>query len=138
AVLSALAVLGSALAALVLVMDVSFGVFSAGSIAPTKPGGSVALVREGPATEIGVGDVVTVDRDGRLPVTHRVTEILAVDGSSVTFTMQGDANEQEDAEPYTAERVRLVLGSVPGVARAVASLQSPVVLGLLTLGVALL
>lgn len=136
--LSALGLVCIALVVLGLVMNVSLVMFSTGSMAPTIPAGSVALVREVPASEIEVGDVVTVDRDGRLPVTHRVTEILAVDGESVTFTMQGDANEQEDAEPYTAERVRLVLGSVPGVARAVASLQSPVVLGLLTLGVALL
>src|SRR5690606_10838715 len=134
--LSALGLVCIALVVLGLVMNVSLVMFSTGSMAPTIPAGSVALVREVPASEIEVGDVVTVDRDGRLPVTHRVTEILAVDGSSVTFTMQGDANEQEDAEPYTAERVRLVLGSVPGVARAVASLQSRVVLGLLTLGVA--
>ncbi len=117
-----------------LTMNMSLIMFSTGSMSPTITAGSVALVREIPATQIEVGDVVTVDRPGRLPITHRVTEILATDGGTVTFTMQGDANADPDVLPYTVDRVRIVLGSVPGIARVVVLFQSPVVLGALTLG----
>ena len=50
--------------------------FKTGSMSPTITAGSVALVREIPASEINVGDVVTVDREDALPVTHRVTSIV--------------------------------------------------------------
>jgi signal peptidase I len=112
--------------------------FSTGSMAPTIPAGSVALVREVPATQIEVGDVVTVDRPGELPITHRVTEVLATDGDAVTFTMQGDANDDPDLEPYTATSVREVLGSVPRLANLVAGLQDARVLGALAVGAAAL
>src|SRR5690606_29726310 len=117
--LSALGLVCIALVVLGLVMNVSLVMFSTGSMAPTIPAGSVALVQEVPANEIEVGDVVTVERAGRLPVTHRVIEILAVDGETATFTMQGDANADPDTDPYTADRVRIVHGSVPGLARVV-------------------
>lgn len=107
--------------------------FSTGSMSPTIPAGSVAVVREVPATEIDVGDVVTVDRPDALPITHRVTEILTTEGDRVTFTMQGDANADPDPVPYTADTVRLVLFSVPGLAGAISSMQDPLVLGVITL-----
>ncbi|WP_420115002.1 signal peptidase I [Pseudactinotalea sp.] len=141
ALLTVLAALGLGCIVLVvlgLTMNFSLIMFSTGSMAPTIPAGSVALVRETPASEIEVGDIVTVDREGKLPVTHRVEEILAVEGESVTFTMRGDANDAPDSEPYTAETVRVMSGHVPGVARVVSSLQSPVALGVIAIGAALL
>ncbi|MDD9205229.1 S26 family signal peptidase, partial [Georgenia sp. 10Sc9-8] len=57
-----------------LVLDVSMIMFRTGSMAPSIPTGSLAVVREVPAKDVAVGDVVTVDRPGRLPVTHRVVE----------------------------------------------------------------
>ncbi len=42
---------------------------------PTIPTGSLAVVHEIPASEIAVGDIVTVDRPGQLPITHRVTSV---------------------------------------------------------------
>ncbi|UFU03016.1 signal peptidase I [Ruania suaedae] len=117
---------------LAVVMNITLIMFSTGSMAPTIPAGSVAVVQEIPATEIEPGDVVTVDRPGALPVTHRVLEILETDGESVTFTMQGDANEDPDPAPYTVERVRLVLASVPYLASVVVWFGHPFVLGGLT------
>lgn len=108
--------------------------FATGSMSPTIPTGSIALVREIPATEIEVGDVVTVDRAPELPVTHRVIEIQAVDGDRVTFTMQGDDNDDPDPFPYVETTVREVLWSAPGLATVIVQLQSPFVLGGITLG----
>lgn len=140
-ILTLLSVAGVLCIALVIAgyaFGMSLVMFSTGSMAPTIPAGSVALVREVPATEIEVGDVVTVARPDDLPITHRVLEVLAVDGETVTFTMQGDANDDPDLQPYTATTVREVLGSVPRIATLVASLQDARVLGGLAVGAAAL
>lgn len=124
------------LAVAAVVLRITVVMFATGSMAPTIPAGSAAIVREAPASEVRVGDVVTVDRPGELPITHRVTAVLGGDGETVEFTMQGDANETPDAQPYRAERVRIVLWSVPGVAPAIAAVQQPAVLGCVTLAMA--
>jgi signal peptidase len=107
--------------------------FRTGSMSPTIPAGSVAVVQRIPADQIAVGDVVTVDRPGELPVTHRVTSITP--GSGVqerTITMRGDANAGDDPFPYPVTRVRLVLFSVPGIATLIVGMGDPLVLGGLT------
>lgn len=121
-----------------LTTNMSLVMFSTGSMAPTIPAGSVALVKAVSGDQIEVGDVVTVARPGQLPVTHRVIDVLSVDGSTATFVMQGDANEEPDPEPYVASEVRVVLGSVPGLARVVVAFQNPIVLGGLTVGATIL
>ncbi|RUR01449.1 signal peptidase I [Labedella endophytica] len=109
--------------------------FKTGSMSPTIPTGSVAVVREIPAEDIRVGDVVTVDRAGDLPVTHRVLSVSVADGApdARTITMQGDANASPDPSPYTVESVRIVLASVPHLASVIVWFSNPVVLGSITL-----
>lgn len=108
--------------------------FSTGSMSPTITAGSASLVQLIPASEVRVGDVVTVERQDALPVTHRVTSIAPVDSASSTYaiTMKGDANEVEDANPYQVSEVRRVLYSVPGVATSISKLRDPRVLAGLT------
>lgn len=108
-----------------LVFDISLMLFKTGSMSPTIPAGSMAVVREIPATDVIVGDVVTVDRPGKLPVTHRVIALEPAGGELVLLTMQGDANPVPDAEPYVVDRVRIVWWSVPGVASAFLFLGRP-------------
>ncbi|WP_334150157.1 signal peptidase I [Microbacterium sp.] len=108
--------------------------FSTGSMSPTIPAGSVAVVQRIDAAQIAVGDVVTVDREGELPVTHRVTSVA--DGATATervITLRGDANATDDAFPYAVSSVRIVLFSIPGIATMVAGMSNPVILGGLTL-----
>lgn len=127
------------LAILAITMNISVVLFRTGSMSPAIPAGSAALVREMPATEIAVGDIVTVERGaGELPVTHRVIEVLGTDAASgqVRFRMQGDANAEPDLDEYAATDVRRVLGSVPGVAPAIAAFGSPLALGTITLAAA--
>src|SRR5580692_2688514 len=65
----------------IIVVILAFGfhisliMFKTGSMSPTIPTGSLAVVHQIPASDIHVGDVVTVDRPGLLPVTHRVTSV---------------------------------------------------------------
>ena len=120
---------------LAFAFHISLIMFRTGSMEPTIPTGSVAVVREVPAVDIEVGDIVTVDRgEDHLPITHRVTSIEAgsAEGERV-ITMKGDANAQEDPFPYTVTSVRHVMFSVPGLAPALASAGNPVVMGALTL-----
>lgn len=143
-VLTVLAIAGTICLILVIVgltMNVSIMMFRTGSMEPTISTGSIALVREIPATEMSEGDIVTVDRgENVLPVTHRVREITEIDEASgaVTFVMRGDANDVDDPEPYTAETVRRVFFSAPGVAPVIQWFQNPLVLGGLTISATIL
>lgn len=122
------------LVVLAFTAQITLIMFRTGSMSPTIPAGSVAVVQRVPASDIGVGDVVTVDRAGELPVTHRVTTIQpgATEQERI-ITMRGDANASDDPFPYTVTSVRNVLFSVPGIATVVAGMGNPLVLGGLTL-----
>ncbi|MGO4681096.1 signal peptidase I [Microbacterium sp. 2MCAF23] len=113
--------------------------FRTGSMAPTIPTGSVAIVQQIPASEVHVGDVVTVDRPGELPVTHRVRAVA--DGSKHgerLLTLRGDANAQDDVAPYPVSTVRIVRFAIPGLAPVIVAFGNPFVLGGITIGVAVL
>jgi len=113
--------------------------FKTGSMSPTIPAGSVALVQRIPAPDIEVGDVVTVGRENMLPITHRVTSVAPGPISAErVITMKGDANKSEDPEPYTITEGRIVRGSVPNLAYVIVWFGNPWVLGSITIGAALL
>ncbi|WOP19809.1 signal peptidase I [Raineyella sp. LH-20] len=141
-VLTVLSILGAlclVLVVLALVFDVTLIMFKTGSMSPTIPAGSVAVVRKIPASAVKVGDVVTVDRAGQLPVTHRVTSVRPGPAPDQrVLTLKGDANEAEDAAPYTVSTVRITLASVPGLARVIVRMSNPYVLGAITIGASLL
>lgn len=120
------------LVVLAVLCGISLIMFKTGSMAPTITAGSVAVVRTIPASEIRVGDVVTVDREAALPVTHRVTSVTG-EGAQRTITMRGDANSADDPFPYQVSSVRLTLFSIPGVAHIITALSHPLVLATLTL-----
>lgn len=140
-VLAALGVVCIVLVILSFVFNVSIMMFKTGSMSPTITAGSIAFVHEIPAEEMQVGDIVTADRGEKvLPVTHRVTSILDAKNPSgqVTFEMKGDANEVKDPEPYTADAVRKVIFSVPGIAPVIQKFRDPFVLGGITIAASLL
>ncbi|TVU59301.1 signal peptidase I [Paenarthrobacter nitroguajacolicus] len=121
-----------------LLFNITLVMFKTGSMAPAIPAGSLAVVREIPAAEVTIGDVVTVDRPGKLPITHRVQTIGPADGAARTITMKGDANTESDPAPYVVQRVRLVLWSAPGLAYPLTAAANPVVLGATTVAVSAL
>lgn len=123
------------LVVLAFTLNISLIMFKTGSMSPTIPAGSLSMVREIPAAEIKVGDVVTVDRPAALPITHRVTSVAPgpADHERI-ITMKGDANEAEDPFPYTVESVRIVLASLPNLAHGVVWLSQPWVMAVLTIG----
>ncbi|MFN3602907.1 MAG: signal peptidase I [Dietzia sp.] len=118
-------------------MNITLIMFKTGSMSPTIPTGSVAVVKEISADEIRVGDVVTVDRPGRLPVTHRVIEVHPQVPGQALILMQGDANPNPDPGMYRVETVRKVLWSVPELANVIVWAGNPLVLGSITMLAAL-
>lgn len=134
------AVLGCACLALVLlgaVLDATLVVFKTGSMAPTMPTGALAAVRQVDARDVGVGDVVTVTREGRLPITHRVVQAApdpAVPGGA-RLVLRGDANSSVDPAPYDVTRVGRVVWALPHLGTWVEAAQRPVALGAATAAV---
>lgn len=116
---------------------VSFVRLATGSMSPTFPTDSILLVRSVPAAQLQVGDVVTVSRDGTVPITHRVVSLTPTT-SGTELVLRGDANTADDPEPYQVTRVGLVLAGIPFGGALLATVQSPLGLGLATVVVALL
>ncbi|WBB92337.1 signal peptidase I [Verrucosispora sp. WMMC514] len=116
--------------------DISLILFKTGSMSPTIPAGSLAVVREIPASEANVGDVITVDRTPLPPITHRVVGIADGGGPTRLLTLRGDANESNDAAPYAVTRVRLVEWSVPKLGYAVRTVSNVYVMSGITIGTA--
>jgi signal peptidase len=140
------ALTGAAIAGLICIIAVAaaafFGLsvvmFKTGSMAPTIPTGSAALVHAIPADRVRVGDVVTVPRAGALPVTHRVVELHRVGHGYVVLTLKGDANATTDERPYRVREVRRVVIAIPRLAYVIVRLESPPVVAVVTLCVAAL
>lgn len=144
AVLTVVGLIGL-LAIVWLVCAMFFGlsivVFMTGSMAPTIPTGSAAVVREVAAAEIRVGDVITVQReDAALPVTHRVVAIEADPSNPAArlVTLRGDANASNDLAPYAVTEVKRVVASFAGLGSMLAVMRSPFFLAATSVGVGLL
>lgn len=136
---AAVGLIAIALVICAYLFNTSIILFRTGSMEPTIPAGSAALVREIPASEVAVGDILTVDRPDSMPVTHRVTSIEPGDASNErVITMRGDANVSPDPAPYTITKARVLVGSIPGLANPINQLNNPYVLGGVTLAAALL
>jgi signal peptidase I len=122
---------------LVVTLDLGVIVFRTGSMSPTIPTGSAAIVRTLPADQVAVGDVVTVPSPlGPLPVTHRVTSVEALPDGQTRLHLRGDANDAEDPFPYDVTEVRRVVAHAPGVGFALVRLDDPIVMGGVTVLVA--
>lgn len=107
-------------------------VFATGSMAPTMPTGTAAVVQHTAAADVAVGDVVTVPRPGEtMPVTHRVVSIADVAGDDLarSLVLRGDANSAEDRDPYVVRDVERVLVAAPGAGTALGVVQSPLGIG---------
>ena len=130
---------GFALAALPLLGWQSV-ILATGSMSPGLPAGALVVERPIAASELAIGDIVTVDRGDRPPVTHRIIAIAPATGilSSREITLQGDANDDPDPRPYVVEKVGLVVAGFPWGGQAIVFLRTPLALGIITVIIALL
>ncbi|MBB0967662.1 signal peptidase I [Dietzia aerolata] len=120
-------------------LNISLIMFKTGSMSPTIPTGSLAVVKQIPASEIRVGDVTTVSRgEGQLPVTHRVVSVTPGAGDTYSIEMKGDANDSVDARPYEVTEVKKVLWHAPHLAYVVSTVSQPIYMAGITIAVSLL
>lgn len=129
--------------------------FRTGSMSPTMPQGALAVSLPVSASEIEVGDVITVQRAGEsLPVTHRVVKIGEIEDRSANaadiraaapgagppdlsspgareIVMQGDDNDTPDHLPYAITDAHRVVFSLPFVGTILMLLQTPIATGAL-------
>lgn len=129
---------------LCLIASALFGaslvVFRTGSMAPSMPTGTLAVALPVDAADIAVGDVLMVERDEQLPVTHRVVEITPDprDENGVVVLLKGDANGSADREPYHLTEAMRIVFPIPGLGTAFMVARTPLFLGAATLLVAAL
>lgn len=122
-----------------LLFGLSIIVFVTGSMAPTMPTGSAAIVQTVAASELVEGDVVTVARpDSGVPVTHRIVAIdtSETDSDVRMLTLQGDANDFADRDRYRVTEVERVVGAAPVLGWVVIWARNPLVMGAFSIGLA--
>ena len=98
-------------------------VVMSGSMAPALDVGTVVLVRDQPAAQAKVGQVVALRRPDRSWVMHRVVRTAVTAGSPVaTLWLRGDANTAGDL-PVTASAAAVPVLSVPAAGRVLTTLR---------------
>jgi signal peptidase len=122
--------------------DDSYVVLS-GSMEPAISPGDTVVVESIPAEAIAIGDVITFRTAGsEIPVTHRVVDVTEGSEGQRAFVTRGDANEDPDQQPVTADRViGRVAFTVPYVGYVIQFVNSPtgfVALVLVPIGLLLL
>ncbi|CBT77107.1 signal peptidase I [Glutamicibacter arilaitensis] len=105
-----------------LVWNIKPLVFRSGSMSPTIETGALAFSKPVPASELAVGDVVSVETADESRVTHRITRI-EVEGPDFALTLRGDANNVDDAESYVVDSADRVFFTVPKAGYAVSWLS---------------
>ena len=93
--------------------DQSYTVQS-GSMEPAIHTGSIVFVKDVPAQEVEVGDVITfAESRASASTTHRVIE-KHDEGGGMRFVTKGDANDARDPEPvYPRNLIGVVILSIP-------------------------
>lgn len=107
-----------------------FLVVKSGSMEPEIKMGSIVFVK--PISNYEIGDVVTFnggsfrdDKGRRIPITHRITGV-EVDGTAVTYTTKGDANEEADTQALRRSQIiGKVLVTIPYIGYAVETARQP-------------
>jgi len=95
-----------------------------GSMEPVYQTGSVIYVKETDTETLKVGDVITFSMTEDTTATHRIIEVLEIEGKTA-FRTKGDANDVEDGSAVLASQV---IGSpiftIPQLGYLVAYMQS--------------
>lgn len=99
-------------------------VFRSGSMSPQISTGALALAKTVPATDLVVGDVISVNNDQGVRITHRVYSLEPTGGEAVIATLKGDDNNAPDRLPYTITEADRVFFHIGGLGYVVAWLSS--------------
>lgn len=85
------------------------------SMRPTIDAGDLIISRPVPASQVKVGDIITIEDDNSTGLTtHRVVEVEpGPTAESRTVTLKGDANEDVDAQPYEITETFVHMVTIP-------------------------
>ena len=136
AVLGVLCILSTVAA---LAFDIKPVVFQSGSMSPAVDTGALGISRTVPASELAVGDVVTVRTGEGVRVTHRIKDI-SFSGEKATLVLKGDANAVADDKVYVVKSAPRLMFDVPRAGYVVSFVSGPIGIfaGGLLVGVVLL
>lgn len=112
--------------AVVMLFGLKPAVVVSGSMEPTLPIGSLILTKATAASQIEVGDIVTVPRDDGTLVTHRVVDIDHPDDGPSALTLRGDANESNDAAPYPVTEAGTHVLTIPVLGHIAMAVRTPI------------
>lgn len=112
-------------AAAALLFGITPLIVRSGSMEPTIPTGALAIAKDLPANDIKPGDVISVDNQQGIRITHRVVSVDSVSGDAAAVTLKGDANGVPDAQPYVITSAKRVAFHVDGLGYAIAWLNTP-------------
>jgi signal peptidase len=97
-----------------LVMNIRPVAVVSGSMEPAVPTGALVLHGSQPASELVVGDIVTVRRtDADGVVTHRIVHIEPRGDGKYALTLRGDNNKKDDPTPYVVDKADRLYLSIP-------------------------
>jgi len=100
-------------------------VIEGGSMEPAIPVGALVILDAGRPADLRTGDIVAFRAPNGTTVTHRVSELLTIDGVP-SMTTQGDANAAPDAAGTpVAAIIGRVARTVPAAGYLVWLLQAP-------------
>jgi signal peptidase I len=112
-------------AALAVFAGVTPLIFRSGSMSPGIPTGALALAETVPASEVAVGDVVSVPRADGVRVTHRVVGLDDAGGAARSLVLKGDANPVTDPDPVVVAEADRVFWSTPRLGEWVDQAMAP-------------
>lgn len=119
--------------------DIKPVVFQSGSMSPAVDTGALGISRTVPASELAVGDIVTVRTGTGVRVTHRIKDI-SLSGKKATLVLKGDANGVADDKVYVVKSAPRLMFDIPMAGYVVSFISGPIGIfaGGLLVGVVLL
>lgn len=114
------------------IATIAFGftplMFRSASMEPTIPTGALAFAQDTSATELNIGDIISVDNQQGVRVTHRIVSIDSTAGDAAQLTLQGDANPDPDTQSYVINDAPRVLFHIDGLGYVLSWLRTPAAL----------
>ncbi|WP_328600012.1 signal peptidase I, partial [Rhodococcus sp. (in: high G+C Gram-positive bacteria)] len=119
-----------------LAFGISPLIFKSGSMSPAINTGALAFARTVPASEIQVGDIVSVSDSQGTRITHRVESIDQQGNNLSVAQLRGDANPIADPDPYVITEADRVFFSINRLGYVAVWLSGPsgLVLGAIAVG----
>ncbi|MET8316967.1 signal peptidase I [Rhodococcus erythropolis] len=111
-------------------------IFKSGSMSPTIETGALAFARTVPASEVQVGDIVSVYDNQGVRITHRVETVEQQGNNLAIAQLRGDANPVTDPDPYVITEADRVFFSINRLGYVAVWLSGPsgLVLGAIAVG----